>query len=144
MFLLNKCPYIILYIPSMISRTSLCCFWVAKFRQLNLQYVYTICTSTFYRRATRFSIARLKLYYRPLDDGNDTRFAQGVMTCDGILHSQKLWVYLSAAAVHSSRGLCKICSENKWTRVESLALSHSSRVTQFESLMLSYLSPRVY
>ena len=103
-----------------------------------------LCTSTFYRRATRFSIARLKLYYRPLDDGNDTRFAQGVMTCDGILHSQKLWVYLSAAAVHSSRGLCKICSENKWTRVESLALSHSSRVTQFESLMLSYLSPRVY
>ena len=103
-----------------------------------------VCTSTFYRRATRFSIARLKLYYRPLDDGNDTRFAQGVMTCDGILHSQKLWVYLSAAAVHSSRGLCKICSENKWTRVESLALSHSSRVTQFESLMLSYLSPRVY
>ena len=142
MFLLNKCPYIILYIPSMISRTSLCCFWVAKFRQLNLQYVYV--HPPFTDELLEISIARLKLYYRPLDDGNDTRFAQGVMTCDGILHSQKLWVYLSAAAVHSSRGLCKICSENKWTRVESLALSHSSRVTQFESLMLSYLSPRVY
>ena len=93
-----------------------------------------LCTSTFYRRATRFSIARLKLYYRSLDDGNDTRFAQGVMTCDGILHSQKLWVYLSAAAVHSSRSVLKISglelSHLLWvTQVESLNLSHSCWVT---------------
>lgn len=115
-----------------------CCFWVAKFRQLIQFFTEELLDFQLLDSNSTIDLSWWWEWHAICTGGHD-------MWCDGILHSQKLWVYLSAAAVHSSRrGLCTICSENKWTRVESLASSHKSRVTQFESLMSSHLSSRLY
>ena len=92
-----------------------------------------LCTSTFYRRATRFSIARLKLYYRPLDDGNDTRFAQGSWHVMGFCIPRNfgsIYLLLQCTAA-------EVCVKSV-LKISGLELSHLLWVTQVESLNLSH------
>ena len=136
MFLLNKCAYTIPYIPFMISRTSLCCFWVAKFRQLNLQYVYDYVHPPFTDELLDFQLLDSNSTIDLLMMGMTRDLHRGSWHVMGFCIPRNFGsIYLllqCTAAEVCVKSVLKISelSHLLWvTQVESLNLSHSCWVT---------------